>query len=916
MANATDDLSQLFNDDLLGMDAGVGDAAAEEKAREALSSAMMADMAQERGVPLPRDDNRQGARGRNLGQAPPGGLLGGGNPMGGDRRGHGAGARAVGRVMPGPHLGPGPGGRDGPRTPPLPRAPPGSDDFHDDLSFDEHAHHDLDGEDEIEQQEWPSPAELLADARAILASADAAVMRDGKPPPPEHMARLDRELHRIVRQRRATPQDDQKRQNLLRRFDALLARKFPGVALKPFGSFVSVFHTAGSDIDISLEVSPTSNWYDPKEMGRDAAANGRGRNRRQQQPRGYKSRKVQLLSKVASELRYQRFADVNLVAHARVPLIKFRDPHTGVNCDVCVGNDGVYKSAVLGTMANLDSRYRDLVFLVKMWAKHFDCNDAMAGSFNSFALSLMSLFHLQTRSPPILPPCLRMTLASEAAADADLAAENERAANLEPIRKFPVSKIRQQSDALRDVGPVEQRARRWQGCGSKNNATLAELLVTFFTHFRAVEPLWRHGLVASTYAGRWVAGCSWPPGRYCLGVEDPFSAGDNVARAVQRRSLPKVLSAVRDGTLAVGRVVWAESDEDLERALYDLLGPGALPPQEVPQQGWPTLGGGGAVENILGGGGDAAGGATGGPRPPPGTPPGPGASAGLNPGLLNLITGGLGAGGGNPLDPANGMMQTFAQPPHTRANQGFGLAGGLGPSGGSGNLESIFGPANGGGGGGGGGGGAPPGFGQSSPLDARGAPPGFGAAPAPRGFSFGNGPAPGPQQTHGVGVGGIGPFSTVPSLFGGGGGAPGAAPGVGGGVDALFGQMRLGGGLSQPAPQPHSLAQIEARQHAQSQGAIGVGGFSQGSGAFPDAAGKTPDGGGVGGDARAATTSPAEEGSGGGRGGRRGRRGGDRGGGGGGRAQGKFRGGGGGGKADAPSAGPKTLPKPRVAPPT
>ncbi|ACO67462.1 predicted protein, partial [Micromonas commoda] len=88
---------------------------------------------------------------------------------------------------------------------------------------------------------------------------------------------------------------------------------------------------------------------------------------------------------------------------ARVPLIKFRDPRTGVKCDVCVGNDGVYKSAVLGAMADLDSRYRDLVFLVKMWAKNFDCNDATAGSFNSYSLSLMSLFHLQTRSPPILP---------------------------------------------------------------------------------------------------------------------------------------------------------------------------------------------------------------------------------------------------------------------------------------------------------------------------------------------------------------------------------------------------------------------------------------------------------------------------------------------------------------------------------
>ena len=95
---------------------------------------------------------------------------------------------------------------------------------------------------------------------------------------------------------------------------------------------------------------------------------------------------------------------MNLIAHARVPLIKFFDPSTGVNCDVCVGNDGVYKSAVLGAFADLDERYRDLVFLVKMWAKRFDCNDATAGSFNSFALSLMSMFHLQPRSPPILPP--------------------------------------------------------------------------------------------------------------------------------------------------------------------------------------------------------------------------------------------------------------------------------------------------------------------------------------------------------------------------------------------------------------------------------------------------------------------------------------------------------------------------------
>ena len=604
------------------------------------------------------------------------------------------------------------------------------------------------------------------------------------------MARLDRELRRIVRQRRATPQDDQKRQNLLRRLDGLLARKFPGVALKPFGSFVSVFHTAGSDIDISLEVSPTSNWYDPKEMGRDAAANGRGRNRRQQQPRGYKSRKVQLLSKVASELRYQRFADVNLVAHARVPLIKFRDPQTGVNCDVCVGNDGVYKSAVLGTMANLDSRYRDLVFLVKMWAKHFDCNDAMAGSFNSFALSLMSLFHLQTRSPPILPPCLRMTLASEAAADADLAAENERAANLEPIRKFSVSKIRQQSDALRDVGPVEQRARRWQGFGSKNNATLAELLVTFFTHFRAVEPLWRHGLVASTYAGRWVAGCSWAPGRYCLGVEDPFSAGDNVARAVQRRSPPKVLSAVRDGTLAVGRVVWAESDEDSSARCTicwvrtrchrrrcrsrDGRRPAApvrwrtfSAPAETPREA------------------------------PPAGPDLPGNPSGSDPresqpGAPQPAHRRRRRRGREPARLGVRADANLAQPPPPRPNQGFGLAGGLGPSGGGGNLENIFGLA------GGGGGARLPGSASLRPRSTRAARlPGSARRPRLAGSVLATVPRRARNSRTASASEASVLSSTVPSLFGGGGGAPGAAGG-GGGVDALFGQMHLGGGSRSP----------------------------------------------------------------------------------------------------------------------
>lgn len=879
-----DDLADLFTDDLLGMSAGVGNERDEETVREAIGRGIsLGDeaMTQHHGGHRGHDDNRgtPGHKGRDHGpRGTPGGRFRDRDDDRGRYMAHNAGAHTLDDFLAG--LG---------------------DDHHGDHDHDDHDHdHDhpdeADGDDEIEARPWPSPAELLADARELLATADALVLRDGgEAPTAERMARLDRELRRIVESQRTTPEDDRKRQDLLTRFNQMLQRKFQGVTLQPFGSFVSVFHTAGSDIDVSLEVAPNSNWYDPREMGPGVVAGaqggrGGGRNRRQQQPRGYKSRKVQLLSKVASELRYQKFADVNLIAHARVPLIKFRDPRTGVKCDVCVGNDGVYKSAVLGAMADLDSRYRDLVFLVKMWAKNFDCNDATAGSFNSYSLSLMSLFHLQTRSPPILPPAMRLTLQTDAAADADLAAENERAANLEPIRKFPVSKIRQQSDAMRDIAPVERRARRWRGCGSGNNATLAELLVTFFTHFRAVEPLWRHGLVASAYAGRWVAGCSWAPGRYCLGVEDPFAAGDNVARAVQRRSLPKVLSALRDGTLAVGRVVWADTDDDLDAALVNLLGPAAGKGfAEPPSTGWPSLGG---DFPGLPGTQNAAANA----RAPPDPLAASSAAAAMSAmsaqrDLLTLL--------------GRGSVQTPMMPP--------GLMAPGGPPG-LNNLESIF------GGGGPGLVGAGPGASiaglQSMPGHQHAGmlghqqrmaapPPGFGQASTQNPFDRVSTPAqlahqqPPQPQTQ---------FPPQTQQFG---GAPVGPPGL----DGMFRQLSFGSGSAeinqqqQPPPPPNAFDGGPVQMNPPTHGGVNDAAQMQ-NGVRALRRPQPGDGAYV---AAAAPEAPNGTGGGGGGGGRRNR---GRGGGGGINGGG---GKGGKGKGAAPpppvSTGPKTLPKPRAVPP-
>ena len=64
----------------------------------------------------------------------------------------------------------------------------------------------------------------------------------------------------------------------------------------------------------------------------------------------------------------------------------------------------------------------------------------------------------------------------------------------------------------------------------------------------------------------------WPLRKYKIGVEDPFASGDNVARAVQRRSAPVVFGAIRGAAMTVKRILWAENDEQFEMAMMDMLG--------------------------------------------------------------------------------------------------------------------------------------------------------------------------------------------------------------------------------------------------------------------------------------------------------------------------------------------------------
>ena len=62
----------------------------------------------------------------------------------------------------------------------------------------------------------------------------------------------------------------------------------------------------------------------------------------------------------------------------------------GIDCDVSVSSTNArFKSTVLRHLSSIDPRMAAMVQLVKLWAGAHGMNDATAGTFNSFALTLM-----------------------------------------------------------------------------------------------------------------------------------------------------------------------------------------------------------------------------------------------------------------------------------------------------------------------------------------------------------------------------------------------------------------------------------------------------------------------------------------------------------------------------------------------
>ncbi|XP_068315400.1 protein HESO1 [Pyrus communis] len=319
---------------------------------------------------------------------------------------------------------------------------------------------------------------------------------------------LDNTLREILRVVQPSPKDWTTRLQIIHQLREAIEsmESLRGATVEPFGSFVSNLFTIWGDLDVSIEFT----------NGSFVSSNG-------------KKQKQRLLGDVMNALRQKGgWRRYQLIPNARVPILKVESNIQNVSCDISIDNlKCQVKSKLLLWISEIDTRFRDMVLLVKEWAKAHKINNPRAGTFNSYSLTLLVLFHFQTCSPAILPPLK------------DIYPGNI----IDNLRGLRVDAERHIAETC--VANIE-RIKRAYSMRPKNRSSLSELFVSFLGKFSDISTRASEFGIC-TYTGQWHAiesNTRWlPKTSYSLFIEDPFEQPENSARAVRTGELTRISGA-------------------------------------------------------------------------------------------------------------------------------------------------------------------------------------------------------------------------------------------------------------------------------------------------------------------------------------------------------------------------------------
>uniref|UniRef100_A0A3Q3AUX7 Mitochondrial poly(A) polymerase n=1 Tax=Kryptolebias marmoratus TaxID=37003 RepID=A0A3Q3AUX7_KRYMA len=289
----------------------------------------------------------------------------------------------------------------------------------------------------------------------------------------------------------------------------IAAAYFPECTIRPFGSSVNGFGKLGCDLDMFLDLDSISGvCLQPKS----------GFSLEYQMKRVNSERAItQSVLSVIGECVDQfgpGCAGVQKILNARCPLVRFSHQPSGFQCDLTANNRVAMKSTeLLYLYGELDPRVRSLVFTIRSWARSHGITSSIPGAWiTNFSLTIMVLFFLQRRGPPIIPTLDHLR---------DLAGPEDRS-------------MIEGSDCtfVRDFSKIQLQ---------NNTETLEQLLCEFF-EFYATFPFSRMSI--NIRKGKEQNKPEMSP----LHIQNPFETSLNVSKNVNSTQLDRFMALCQESS--------------------------------------------------------------------------------------------------------------------------------------------------------------------------------------------------------------------------------------------------------------------------------------------------------------------------------------------------------------------------------
>ncbi|KAL6752990.1 hypothetical protein V8C86DRAFT_2738049 [Haematococcus lacustris] len=346
---------------------------------------------------------------------------------------------------------------------------------------------------------------------------------------------LETHLRSLANACQPTQHDTAVRKHMLQRLEAVLRRACPYVypcTVEAYGSFASGFYCQTSDLDLAVCGQLHVGRMDPKLVDKMFGPNAPSPDQAIPLSVLKAEERSALLARITRCLPQAGIPPQHILRllHARVPILKFKTA-AGLECDLSIHSPGnTFKAQVLAELGKVSPVFPDLYRLVKQWAKAQDINDACAGTFNSHCLAMITIFYLQTCSPPCLPPLWRLLHQQQPAQEAPRLLAHGQPLDA-TVAALDVLKAR--------VGGASRSfSGACQGLAQPLLAHFKGLLACMDSLLQRTVQEQTGCVLVSVWLGQLEVSSRTAPGssRHLLLVEEPFDASDNCARTFAWRA--------------------------------------------------------------------------------------------------------------------------------------------------------------------------------------------------------------------------------------------------------------------------------------------------------------------------------------------------------------------------------------------